>query len=187
MSIVKRKQISIELANDSYKLSLNNLYGFPLKENISLLSIFNQYMILDILDQDTDEQILSPEERKCLIARLGLTNDWKKYTLTPICELPTVTTSRLQRPTQYNEYQTNVVCETLTDGGCDITERGVCVATTSLPTVSDTVLKDSIGGLGVYSLNVPLLSTTTYFRSYAKNSKGIAYGNILSLTITVET
>jgi len=182
MSLVKRKQVAVELANDSYKLSLHELYGTPIKDNISLLSVFNQYMILQALDED-DGTILTPDGRKCLIARLGLTSDWNKLNLIPNCSLPTVATLRFQRAIPDSSEYTGVVAETITDGGCEITERGVCCSTQPLPTLNDTVLKSETFGLGVYSMNAPYLGLTTYYRSYCRNKKGLVYGNILSITI----
>lgn len=182
MTLVKRKQVAIELANDSYKISLHELYGRPLQDNISLLSVFNQYMILQALDED-DGTVLTPENRKCLISRLGLTSDYKRLDLTPNCNLPTVATLRAT-PSRISDLA-SIISETITDGGCEITERGICCSINYLPTLNDTVFKSTTSGLGVYNLTAPYLGLTTYYRSYAINKKGIVYGNILSITIEV--
>jgi len=183
MSLVKRKQISIELANDNYKLALHELFGMPLKKDISLLSLLNQQMILKALDED-DGTVLTAEDRKCLIARLGLSNDWKSEILQD-CTLPTVVTTRVQRTNPFVVGQIAVVSDCTLDGGCNVTEKGICYSTTdSTPTIANSSIENSIGGTGVYSLNAPIsLSGTNYYRSYAINSKGIVYGNILSITI----
>lgn len=69
------------------------------------------------------------------------------------------------------------------DGGTDITERGVCWATSHTPTVNGS--HASAGdGLGEFTCNMTSLSanTTYYVRAYAKNSKGIGYGEEKHLT-----
>ena len=63
------------------------------------------------------------------------------------------------------------------DGGANITERGICWSTNHNPTVNES--HTSAGsGLGEFSCNMTNLSanTTYYVRTYAKNSKGVAYG-----------
>ena len=69
------------------------------------------------------------------------------------------------------------------DGGTDITERGVCWATSHTPTVNGS--HASAGdGLGEFTCNMTSLSanTTYYVRAYAKNVKGVAYGEEKSFT-----
>ena len=65
-----------------------------------------------------------------------------------------------------------------TDGGATITERGICWATTMGPTIASSKL--AIGtGSGTFSSTITglLPSTHYYFRAYAINSVGTAYGN----------
>lgn len=67
------------------------------------------------------------------------------------------------------------------DGGTDITERGVCWATSHTPTVNGS--HASAGdGLGEFTCNITGLNahTTYYVRAYATNSKGTAYGEEVS-------
>jgi len=69
------------------------------------------------------------------------------------------------------------------DGGADITARGVCWSISASPTTSDT--KSSNGpGAGIFTSNITSLitGTTYYVRAYATNSVGTAYGNELSFT-----
>ena len=67
------------------------------------------------------------------------------------------------------------------DGGVQVTVRGVCWNTTGSPTISDSRMADGIG-TGSYILNLTGLtkSTVYYIRAYATNSVGTAYGNILT-------
>lgn len=67
------------------------------------------------------------------------------------------------------------------DGGADVTERGICWSTTPNPTISNN--KQSSGsGTGAFSVSLSNLSegTTYYVRAYATNSEGTAYGEVIS-------
>ena len=74
----------------------------------------------------------------------------------------------------------------ISDGGSLITARGVCWNTTINPTISNNKTLDSIG-IGLFtSLLTGLSSNITYYiRAYAINSIGTAYGNEISLTMTL--
>ena len=63
------------------------------------------------------------------------------------------------------------------DGGADVTERGVCWGTSHNPTISGQHIPSG-SGLGDFTCSITGLSvnTTYYVRAYAKNSKGTAYG-----------
>ena len=68
----------------------------------------------------------------------------------------------------------------------NVTERGVCIATISNPTTSNT--KVSAGsGTGSFTCNLTNLqpNTTYYVRAYAIDSKGTAYGEEVSFTTIV--
>ena len=64
------------------------------------------------------------------------------------------------------------------DGGTEITQKGVCWSTTTVPTIYDSSTNDG-NNSGDFSSHVTGLSnnTTYYLRAYATNSKGTAYGN----------
>lgn len=73
--------------------------------------------------------------------------------------------------------------QVLSDGGDVITERGICFDTTLTP--APTILNHIIvsgSGTGIFSASMSgLLPGVFYFvRAYAKNSAGIAYGNIIA-------
>lgn len=64
------------------------------------------------------------------------------------------------------------------DGGAAVTARGVCWATTPLPTIDNFKTSDGSGTGAFTSTLSPLASQTTYYvRAYATNSYGTAYGN----------
>lgn len=67
------------------------------------------------------------------------------------------------------------------DGGAPITERGICWATTTMPTILNTRTIDGTG-MGTFTSNMTVLTqATTYFvRAYATNTAGTAYGPEIS-------
>jgi hypothetical protein len=69
------------------------------------------------------------------------------------------------------------------DGGGAITARGVCWATTTAPTITNSLTTDGTGS-GSFTSNLTLLlpATTYYVRAYATNSAGTAYGNEVLFT-----
>src|SRR5664280_587724 len=69
------------------------------------------------------------------------------------------------------------------DGGGAITARGVCWATTTAPTITNSLTTDGTGS-GSFTSNLTILlpATTYYVRAYATNSAGTAYGNEISFT-----
>lgn len=69
------------------------------------------------------------------------------------------------------------------DGGSQITSRGVCWSKGANPSITDTHTSDGTG-TGSFSSSIAGLSPgiTYYVRAYATNSLGTAYGNQLSVT-----
>jgi uncharacterized protein (TIGR02145 family) len=64
------------------------------------------------------------------------------------------------------------------DGGANVTARGVCWATTTAPTIAGSNTSDGTGsGAFASSLTGLTPGTTYYVRAYATNSAGTAYGN----------
>ena len=71
----------------------------------------------------------------------------------------------------------------ITDGGEDITEKGVCWSTTTGPTIADSKTSDGKGSASFASNIVGLAEGTPYYvRAYATNSVGTAYGNEVTFT-----
>ena len=71
----------------------------------------------------------------------------------------------------------------ITDGGADITEKGVCWGTAAEPTVAGSKTSDGTGSDSFVSNIVGLAEGTTYYvRAYATNEAGTAYGNELTFT-----
>lgn len=69
------------------------------------------------------------------------------------------------------------------DGGSEVTARGVCWSTTQNPTIASDKTTEGTG-VGTFLSNLTDLSpnTTYYVRAYATNSKGTAYGNEISFS-----
>jgi uncharacterized protein (TIGR02145 family) len=71
------------------------------------------------------------------------------------------------------------------DGGADVTARGVCYAITANPTTSNSTTSDGTG-TGVFTSSLTGLTAGTLYhvRAYATNSAGTAYGNDITFTTT---
>jgi len=68
-------------------------------------------------------------------------------------------------------------------GGDNNTTRGVCWSTSPNPTTADNFMLDTTDGAGVYSFDILgqlTFGTQYYFKAYAENSVGKAYGNELN-------
>lgn len=71
----------------------------------------------------------------------------------------------------------------ITDGGDEITAKGVCWSTDPDPTVADQKTSDGKGNAAFVSNIVGLAEGTTYYvRAYATNEVGTAYGNEQTFT-----
>ena len=92
--------------------------------------------------------------------------------------LPSVTTAIATAITAYSATSGGDVTS---DGGADVTVRGLCWSTGQNPTISGTHL-DQGAGIGNFIVNMTGLTpgTTYYMRAYASNSIGINYGQELS-------
>jgi uncharacterized protein (TIGR02145 family) len=98
---------------------------------------------------------------------------------------PTVTTTPISNITPISASGGGDVTS---DGGGLISARGVCWSTDPTPTV-DLVTKTLDGsGTGIFSSSITGLTpgTTYYIRAYATNSAGTSYGNVVTLTTTIQ-
>ena len=71
------------------------------------------------------------------------------------------------------------------DGNSPIVSRGICYSKLKDPTINDSKIADTVGGLGTFSCNLSGLSesTTYYLKGFATNSVGTSYGsNVLFAT-----
>lgn len=97
--------------------------------------------------------------------------------------LPTVNQSNVDWVTQTTA-QANYAISS--DGGADITSRGICWSTNPNPTIAGSKTNDG-SGTGDFSdqLNGLTQNTIYYTRPYATNSLGTAYGNELRFTTSI--
>ena len=94
--------------------------------------------------------------------------------------VPTVTTAAI---TQITETTAVAGGNVTSDGGAEITERGVVYATTQNPTTNNTKVMSGTG-TGSFTCNLTDLqpNTTYYVRAYAINETGTAYGEEVTFT-----
>ena len=88
---------------------------------------------------------------------------------------PTVTTVTASSITQTTAVSGGTIPS---NGGGEITAKGVCWSTSPTPTVALTTKTDQGGGSASFSSNLTNLlpGTTYYYRAYATNSAGTSYG-----------
>ena len=99
---------------------------------------------------------------------------------TPAYSIPQVQTGQATNVTDRSATCTGSV---VSKGGQDIIEQGICYSTSTNPTISGSYVTSSTSSSGI-SCNVTGLEflKTYYYRAYAKNSVGIAYGEQKSFT-----
>ena len=100
------------------------------------------------------------------------------FTTVKHIDLPEVTTVE---PTEIATTSAKTGGNVISDGGSDVTAKGVCWSTSQNPTLSDSFSTDGIG-LGEYLsiINGLTINTTYYVRAYATNEAGTAYGEEFS-------
>ena len=94
--------------------------------------------------------------------------------------LPVITTTDITNITTTTAATGGLVTS---DGGSDVSSRGVCWSTFPFPTIDNTKTTDG-AGTGSFSSIISGLSenTTYYVRAYATNRAGTGYGNEISFT-----
>ncbi|MBR5592963.1 MAG: hypothetical protein IKW46_02700 [Bacteroidaceae bacterium] len=99
----------------------------------------------------------------------------------PTAVEPTVVTKSVKEIT---ESTAEVVGQVASDGGAEVTERGVCWNSDGTPTILDYRVKDAEVGLGTFTSKLSDLeaNTTYYVRAYATNEVGTSYGEEMSFT-----
>lgn len=104
-------------------------------------------------------------------------------TVNPI--IPTVVTSNVSNVTTSTAF---CIGNVTSNGGAEVTERGVCWSISHYPTVSDAHTTDGFGsGSFVSSITGLAPNITYYVRTYATNSVGTAYGEEISFTTLCDT
>ena len=98
----------------------------------------------------------------------------------PAINLPVVTTSVV---TQITETTAVAGGNVMSDGGAEVTERGVVYGTSENPTVGNSKVVGG-SGTGMFTCNLTGLQPNTkyYVRAYAVNKKGTVYGEQVNFT-----
>ena len=104
----------------------------------------------------------------------------EELTFTTEPGLPSVTTNEVTEITWTSAIGGGTI---QSDGGSGITEKGLCWSTSHNPDISGTHTNAG-AGLGSFSVEMTglTLGTTYYVRAYAKNSKGVSYGEEKTFT-----
>ncbi len=110
-------------------------------------------------------------------------SNYTSFTTLNNSNIPTVRTVSTSNVTNTT---VDVTINVTSDNGYSITDRGVVYSTSnSTPTMNDS--SKSIGGTtgsSTFTLYSLTANKTYYVRAYAKNSKGVAYGTVLSFKTT---
>ncbi|MGI6599354.1 MAG: choice-of-anchor D domain-containing protein [Kiritimatiellia bacterium] len=108
----------------------------------------------------------------------GVTADATTWTL------PTVSTTSATPGTPADPTQANATGNVTAEGGQSVTERGIVWNTTGAPTTANTKVAHASGGTGSFTVTLTSLTPgqTIYYRAYAINSVGTAYGSTLDFT-----
>lgn len=96
--------------------------------------------------------------------------------------LPVVTTNKVVDIHIEGTHSTAIVEGSVTyDGGCEITDRGICWSTNPIPTIEDNHVSSG-GGTGSFRVHLTGcdLATIYYARAFATNCSGTAYGEPIS-------
>jgi uncharacterized protein (TIGR02145 family) len=113
----------------------------------------------------------------CLITGIVLINGCKKDPSLAILKTNNVTDITINSVTSGGEITSN--------GGADITARGLCWSTSQNPVIAGSYTTEGKGSGSFSSTVTGLIPNTTYYiRAYATNSAGTAYGNEVSSTTT---
>ncbi len=101
---------------------------------------------------------------------------------------PTVTTTA---PANMTSNSATLGGNVTSTGSSAVLERGVVLATGPNPTISNLKFASGNSGVGAFAINVTNLTanTTYYYRAYAINNEGTAYGNevTFSTDVTAQT
>ena len=97
------------------------------------------------------------------------------FTTLVVQVLPTVTT--ITPITNITQTTATAGGNVISDGGANVTIKGICWSTIANPTINDSNVSDG-GGTGIYTLNLSALTPNTLYhlRTYATNVVGTAYG-----------
>ena len=104
-----------------------------------------------------------------------------QITFSALPVLPTVITTEITQLTSNSAVSGGQI---ISNGGANVTVRGVCWSTSPNPTIALTTKTVNGSGSGLFNSSITQLTpvTTYYVKAYATNAAGTAYGNEWSFT-----
>src|SRR5260221_4404516 len=104
---------------------------------------------------------------------------------TKAINLPVISDTKIVNVTQT---KATIYASVVSDGGSQITERGVCYDTVSAPTVSNLRIKNDTASTGTFTVLITGLNPNTkyYARAYAVNKYGTSYGEEVNFIIEIK-
>ena len=159
------------------------IYGFCWSEeenptidnqNIQVKKDTFSYKLSNLLDETTYYVRVYAKNK------IGIVYGEEKEFVTKKAELPVVETSEV---TDITYTSAKVGGNVMSDGGAEVTERGICYSLNNTPTIEDTkvVLDKGLGSFSTIILDLQR-GMMYYVRAYAINKKGISYGELISFT-----
>lgn len=131
----------------------------------------------------TDDQIVGGKVH--LYKLTAFAGDNESYSLTTqilTTALPTISTAN---PLSVAASSAVLGGEVISDGGAPVADRGICWSVHENPTIADNPIHLG-SGPAVFNYTINQLDFTTtlyYFRAFAVNNQGVAYGNQVSATL----
>ena len=112
--------------------------------------------------------------------KIGVVYGEERVFTTQAAVAPKVVTKEVK---DVDDQSATVQGEVTSDGGAEVTERGVVYGTSENPTVENSKVTSG-AGIGAFTCNLTGLQPNTkyYVRAYAVNKKGTAYGEQVSFT-----
>jgi uncharacterized protein (TIGR02145 family) len=169
----------IEASRHNYDLIQNSFFlGAFDFESLMLYPCFNQYNINSDVPTMVNKDTFKPWDSDKVHRELSnqdIVMVEELYATAPVVKTAGVT----------NVFENKAFLggNVINDGGSAITETGFCWNKAGNPSFNDDGVKVN-GGLGHFSIGIENLQpNTTYFvKAYAKNNKGISYGNEINFT-----
>ena len=155
----------------------------------SLTSSFEDYeeVKMTLVNENYSALLLNLADNTTYYIRYEVSN---KYSQVMSKSVNSFKTERLTTPTvllgslsEIQETQAKVVMSVVYDGGCSVTEMGVCWSTSSNPTKQNSHTRyDGFAIDAVLEITDLQPNTTYYVRAYAVNKVGVAYSEEQSFT-----
>ena len=127
-----------------------------------------------------DRRLLASGENTTTLLITSSSDGGKELTVkaTNNVELPTVS---ILDALAIDSVTYRIRCEVVSEGGMEVTERGICWNTFGIPTMDDETIPYSSGGTGQYAIRMENLTMAThyYVRAYAKNELGVGFSEVI--------